>query len=72
LADPPERFGSLMQSVIRRCGALDPSERPSFQDIFNEFESSGWVILPDTDAGLVAKSVAEVIRQETCLNHSGV
>jgi hypothetical protein len=58
--------------VIAGCWSLTPSERPSFQAIFNEFRNQGWNILPDVDAKTIAESVAEVNRLEKILNPSTV
>jgi hypothetical protein len=59
-----------MAQLIGRCWSLDPSLRPSFRDIFDEFEASGWAILPRADANLLAESVREIIALETRLNQS--
>jgi hypothetical protein len=66
---PPPNFAPpLMQNLIKRCWSLDPSERPSFQDILNEFEMNRWGILPGVDAKIIQDSVSEVIKQERVLN----
>jgi serine/threonine protein kinase len=72
LPEVPASFGSVMQNVIAHCWSLTPSERPSFQAIFNEFKKQGWNILPDVDAKTIAESVAEVNRLEKSLNPSTV
>jgi serine/threonine protein kinase len=64
LRDPPREFGELMRNVIRGCWSLNPCERPSFEAILNEFETSGWAILPRANANMIAKSVMEVQRLE--------
>jgi serine/threonine protein kinase len=69
LPDLPQSFGPLMQNLIRRCWSLTPSERPSFEDIFNEFKESQWAILAGADGARIAASVAEVTRRETGLRH---
>jgi serine/threonine protein kinase len=62
--EPPASFGPLMRHVIFRCWSLDPTRRPSFVDIFNEFKSSGWAILPKADVTKIAASVSEVTTLE--------
>jgi serine/threonine protein kinase len=61
LPDPPAGYGSLIQNLIRECWLLEPSHRPSFQEIFDRFKSSEWAILPGADARAIAKSVWNVI-----------
>jgi hypothetical protein len=61
-------FGSLMQDLLSRCWSLNPICRPSFQAIFDQFQASGWTILPGTDAKTISESVSEVIALEHQLN----
>jgi serine/threonine protein kinase len=70
LPDVPQSFGPLMQNMIGRCWSLTPSERPSFEDIFNKFKENHWAILPGADAKTIAASVAEVVRCEAGRRHS--
>jgi serine/threonine protein kinase len=70
LPDLSQSFSPLMQKVIRRCWSLTPAERPSFDDIFNEFKENRWAILPGADGERIAASVATVTRSETGLRHS--
>jgi serine/threonine protein kinase len=64
LVDPPAWFGSLMQNLIRRCWSAKPDERPAFEEIFNEFKSARWEILPNADAKLIGASALRVVRFE--------
>jgi hypothetical protein len=64
LDHPHPRFGNVLPPLIRRCWSVNPTERPSFQDILDEFQSMGWAILPDADASIIKQSVSEVIRLE--------
>jgi TPR repeat protein len=63
LPERPPSFGPLMQNLIGRCWSLNPSDRPSFRDIFLEFKSSGWEILPGISVDRIAQSVSEVTRR---------
>jgi serine/threonine protein kinase len=69
LPDPPPKFGDLIGNLIRRCWSLNSAERPSFEDILNEFEQSGWGILPGANANTIAESVLEVNRLESLMSH---
>jgi serine/threonine protein kinase len=64
LDHPHPRFGDVIPPLIRRCWSVNPTERPSFQGIFDKFKSIGWAILPDADASIIEQSVLEVIRLE--------
>jgi TPR repeat protein len=69
----PASFGPpVLENLIRRCWSLNPSERPSFEAIFNEFVANGWDILPDADSDLIAKSVSKVLSLENHLNRQRV
>jgi hypothetical protein len=56
-----------MPGVIRQCLSRDPSQRPTFQEIFTTFESKGWNILPGVNAAMIEMSVSEVMVQESRL-----
>jgi hypothetical protein len=53
-----------MESLIGRCWSTEPSERPSFDDIFNEFKECEWAILPGVDSAAVGAYVSEVLDAE--------
>jgi hypothetical protein len=56
-----------MQSLIPRCWSTNPNDRPSFEDILNEFRSCGFAILPGADADVIRKAVSEVLEAERSL-----
>jgi serine/threonine protein kinase len=68
LLDPPSRFGSFMQNLIRRCW-LNADDRPSFEAILKEFGEREWNILPGADREVIRESVLRVQRLEAHLNH---
>jgi hypothetical protein len=45
-----------------------PRDRPSFDDIFREFEAAGFAILPDVDASAIKEAVSMVIAAEQSAN----
>jgi hypothetical protein len=61
--NPPDEFGSFMQNLIRRCCSENPSDRPSFHQIFGEFEACDFAILPDADAAAVKESALKVLEE---------
>jgi serine/threonine protein kinase len=56
--------GSFMQSLIVRCWSTNPSDRPSFQEILDEFRSVNFGILPDADGDVVERKVAGILSRE--------
>jgi hypothetical protein len=50
--------------LIQQCWSVDPSQRPSFREILDEFASNGWAILPNADAKVVETAVSQVIALE--------
>jgi hypothetical protein len=42
----PGRLGTLMQSLITRCWSTKPEDRPSFDDIPNEFQDNDFAVFP--------------------------
>jgi serine/threonine protein kinase len=63
----PEAFGPIMQWLIPRCWSLDPSARPSFDEIFDQFVGCGFAILPGADSKEIRESVCEVLTAEANL-----
>jgi serine/threonine protein kinase len=65
----PEEFGALMQKLIARCWSQDPRDRPSFAAIFDQFEESGFALLPGVNADEIRLSVNEVLSWEARLTN---
>jgi serine/threonine protein kinase len=64
LPEIPATFGSVMQRLIPRCWLNAPRDRPSFHEIFCEFETAGFEILPNVDAAAIKEAVSSVIAAE--------
>jgi serine/threonine protein kinase len=60
----PSQFGPLMRRLIRKCWSRSPESRPSFEDIFTEFESVGFEIVPNANGSDIAAAVSKVIAWE--------
>jgi hypothetical protein len=71
LQNPPVAFGSLIPALVLRCFSINPSDRPSFQEIFDEFQANAWAILPNADVKVVETAVSEVIALERRLIGGG-
>jgi serine/threonine protein kinase len=61
----PESHGPMMQSLIERCWNLDPRDRPSFDEILNEFCADPEQIVPGADASKISGYVREIISLES-------
>jgi serine/threonine protein kinase len=61
----PIECGKFMQGLIRRCWAKNPEERPSMHEIFNEFQSNQFEIVPGAMSDTVREYVLGVIAWET-------
>jgi serine/threonine protein kinase len=46
----PARCGPFMQNLIPRCWSLNPGDRPSFEEILDEFRLWDFAIIPDADS----------------------
>jgi serine/threonine protein kinase len=57
----PLECGSLMQDLIRQCWSIDPKSRPTFNDIFSEFQSARFDIHPGADSSSVREYVKDVL-----------
>jgi hypothetical protein len=57
-----------VQPICRRTAVYStyftPRDRPSFDDIFREFETAGFEILPNADASAIKEAVSRVIAAE--------
>jgi hypothetical protein len=60
----PDQFGPLMQSLIPRCWSDCPRSRPSFQQVFSEFESADFQLLPGADGSEIREAAFQVIARE--------
>jgi serine/threonine protein kinase len=45
----PEKCGTFMKSLIPRCWSMNPANRPSFDEILNEFQAQNFEIIPEAD-----------------------
>jgi serine/threonine protein kinase len=64
LPDVPMGWGPVMEKLIPRCCAAEPSARPSFRDIFDEFAACQFNILPDVDSKVIRDYVERVLYVE--------
>jgi hypothetical protein len=60
----PASCGSFMESLIGRCWSTNPSDRPTFEGILDEFRSVNFAILPNADCDMVRSKVAGIRSQE--------
>jgi serine/threonine protein kinase len=60
----PDEFGLLMQQLIPRCCSLRPGDRPSFSEVFDEFTSCGFAIVPGADVDAIRQEVSDVLKGE--------
>jgi serine/threonine protein kinase len=61
----PDSCGKFMQLLIPRCWSMNPDNRPSFEDIFLEFQAAQFDIVPGADAFLVREYSCGVLAWET-------
>jgi serine/threonine protein kinase len=60
----PDTCGSFMKNMISRCWSMNPANRPSFDDILNEFQAQNFQIIPDADPDALRTFVWGVIAWE--------
>jgi hypothetical protein len=53
-----------MQDLIKKCWLPSRETRPSFAEIFNDFQSKNFSILPGADDALVQKYASEILEWE--------
>jgi hypothetical protein len=46
----PGKCGPFMQNLITRCWSLNPGDRPSFDEILEEFWKCDFAIVPGADS----------------------
>jgi serine/threonine protein kinase len=67
----PDNIHTVIQEVIRRCLAVDPANRPSFDQILTEFETADFPFFPDVPAQILRDSVT-AIRVEDSVDAKGI
>jgi serine/threonine-protein kinase TNNI3K len=65
----PISCGKFMAGLIRRCWAMDPASRPSFEEIFVEFQEADFQIIDGADTQEIAKAVSGVLTWERSASH---
>jgi serine/threonine protein kinase len=58
------KHGELMQRLLDRCCEKDPTDRPSFQDIFRTLKDSNFEILPDVDRDAIRVFADKIVASE--------
>jgi serine/threonine protein kinase len=56
----PESMSEHMKSLISRCWAQNPDDRPSFPEILEELKRTDFKIMPDVDSSRVREFVSEI------------
>jgi hypothetical protein len=60
----PDSCGKYMQGLIPRCWSMIPENRPSFEDIFMEFQGVEFNIIPQASAFHIREYVCGVLAWE--------
>jgi hypothetical protein len=60
----PDSMTDNMKSLISRCWAQNPDDRPSFSDIMTELKGIEFKILPGVDSRRVRTFLSDVERKE--------
>ena len=66
---PKEHQGSPIAALIERCWAREPSERPTFEEIYAKFESVS-VMFPQAEARGVKVLIHEIQQQERIVKNA--
>jgi serine/threonine protein kinase len=61
----PEKCGHFMQNLIPRCWSMNPEDRPSFDEILNEFQAANLAIIPGADPEQIRGFLVGVLAWET-------
>jgi hypothetical protein len=67
----PDRVGNVMQSLISRCWSLKAEDRPSFDDILNEFQTKEFEIVPGASSQKILEYARSVLDWESCYSKRG-
>jgi TPR repeat protein len=59
-----EQCGRLMQHLIPRCWSMEPTKRPTFDEILGEFKAADFRIVSTADAGKLGAYVGDIERWE--------
>jgi serine/threonine protein kinase len=49
MPESPAKCGKFIQNLIARCWSLNPEDRPSFDQILEEFQTCNFAIVPGAD-----------------------
>jgi serine/threonine protein kinase len=60
----PDECGSVAQDLIRRCWAMEPEKRPTFDQILRDFKAAGFRIVPRADHVKLGRYVKEIEKWE--------
>jgi hypothetical protein len=60
----PSQCGHSMAGLIRRCWSLKAEDRPSMEDIFGEFQSNEFAIIPGANPTTVREYCLGVLAWE--------
>jgi serine/threonine protein kinase len=60
----PNGYGEYIKRLIRRCWSQDPSSRPTFDEILQEFQARQFAIILNVDCQEVRSVVEDVLKWE--------
>jgi hypothetical protein len=63
----PSECGEFMLGLIHRCWSPEPEDRPSMDEMLNEFRSNDFALIPGAISGIVREYVLGVIAWEASL-----
>jgi serine/threonine protein kinase len=59
----PESVSPIVASVIEKCWSVNPRNRPSFEEIFNELREAQFPFFRDVDSGVIDEFISAVDKQ---------
>jgi serine/threonine protein kinase len=68
----PDKCGTFMKNLIPRCWSMKPQDRPSFDDILNEFQAQNLEIVPEADSELIRNFLCGVLAWEARAPSCGI